>query len=59
MCAYICIQKVTDPRKNRNLADEVTVCAWGGAENEEQSVMTKVTWLNHRGSQYVANEGAQ
>lgn len=41
------------------VADEVTVGAWGGAESEEQSVMTKVTWLNHRGSQYVANGGAQ
>lgn len=47
MCTYICIRKVTEPRKNRHLADEVTVCPWDGAESEEQSVMAKVTWLNH------------
>lgn len=43
----------------QDLADEITVCAWGGAESEEQSVVTKVTWLNHRGSRYVANGEGQ
>lgn len=41
------------------LAHKVTICAWRDAASEEQSIVTKVTWLNQRGSRYVANDEQQ
>jgi len=44
-CKCTCIKK-----RDSYLADKVTICGWRDAASEEQSIMTKLTWLNCRGS---------
>lgn len=51
-CTCICARKGDQTKEEQDsyLADKVTICAWRDAVSEEQSIMSKVTWLNHRGS---------